>query len=207
MTTTFFISETKLREFSDINNNVDSLFLKNAVRVAQDLEIQRMLGTILYDKLISDIDASTLTGVYKTLVDDYVQNALLWWAYYYALEDLYIRPRNNGVLRATGGENSEGVDLRVFNVKRQSAQNKAEVYSEKLVEYLIESGTQTFPELGQNTLLYQDTPDYSTQYGSPFTFRNGGYGAHLQSAIECGLPLSDSRYPYLPPPVVSRKIK
>lgn len=200
MTSTFFISETKLREFTDINNNVDSLFLKNAVRVAQDIEIQRILGTILYDKLISDIDGSTLSGVYKTLVDDYVQDALLFWAYYYALEDLYIRPRNNGVLRATGGENSESVDLNIYNVKRQSAKNKAKWYSEKLTEYLIAKGTTTFPELGQSAELYENIPDYSVKYASPFQFRDGGYGAHLNQAVEAGLPLSDSRYPYLPPP-------
>ena len=200
MTDTFIISETKLRNFSDINNNVDSLFLKNAVRIGQDLEIQRILGTKLYNKILSDIDASTLTGVYKTLVDDYVQNALLFWAYYYALEDIYIRPRNNGVLRATGGENSESVDLNVYNIKRQSQKNKAEWYSEKLSEYLIEKGSSVFPELGQSVELYEDIPDFSVQYSSPFQFRYSGYGAHLDEAIRIGLPLSDSRYPYLPPP-------
>ena len=206
MTTTFIISETKLRDFTDLNNNVDSLFLKNAVRVAQDLEIQRITGSKLYRKILSDIDAGTLTGVYATLVNDYIVDALLYWAYYYALEDLYIRPRNNGVLRATGGENSEGVDLNIFNVKRQSQKNKAEWYSEKLSEYLIEN-TNTFPELNESTKLYEDIPDYSVQYSSPFQFRGQGYGAHLREAMEIGLPLSDSRYPYLPPPQYNKKIK
>lgn len=206
MTTTFIISETKLRDFTDLNNNVDSLFLKNAVRIGQDIEIQRILGTKLYKRILSDIDASTLTGNYATLVNDYVVDALLFWAYYYALEDIYVRPRNNGVLRATGGENSESVDLNLFNVKRQSAKNKAEWYSEKLSEYLIEN-TNTFPELNESTKLYEDIPDYSVQYSSPFQFRSKGYGSHIREAMEAGLGLSDSRYPFLPPPQYRKKIK
>ena len=45
MTSTFLISETKLRQFSDINNNTDTELLRNAVREAQDIELQRILGT------------------------------------------------------------------------------------------------------------------------------------------------------------------
>ena len=160
-----------------------------------------MLGTKLYQKILSDIDASTLSGVYKTLVDDYVQNALLYWAYYYALDAIYLRPRNNGVLRATGGENSEGVDFQLYNVKRQNVKNKAEWYGEKLVEYLIAQGTTVFPELGESVELYEQIPDFSLQYQSPIVFRNGGTrGFHLEEAIRAGIPLSDSRFSYLPPP-------
>ena len=59
MTTTLLISEAKVRQFTDINNNVDSSLLTNAIRTAQDIELQRVLGTILYNKIISDVDAAT----------------------------------------------------------------------------------------------------------------------------------------------------
>ena len=85
MTTTFIISEAKLREFTDIDNNVDTALIKNAIREAQDIELQRVLGTLLYQKILSDISSSSLTGDYKTLVDDYVQNFLLYATYFYAL--------------------------------------------------------------------------------------------------------------------------
>ena len=64
MTNTLIISEAKLRQFTDLNDSVDTELLKNAVRTAQDITIQRVLGTKLYQKILSDIDASTLTGVY-----------------------------------------------------------------------------------------------------------------------------------------------
>ena len=70
MTTTFIISEAKLRQFTDINDNLDTELIKNAVREAQDISLQRIIGTKLYNKILSDIDGSGLTGDYKTLVDD-----------------------------------------------------------------------------------------------------------------------------------------
>lgn len=203
MTTTFFISETKLRQFTDLNNNVDTELLRNAVREAQDIEIQRLIGTILYNKLISDVDGGTLTGDYKTLMDDYIQNALLYYAYYYALEDVYIRPRNNGLLTPQGGENSASVDASFYNRKRQSQKNKAEWYAEKLTEYLIENQAQ-FPEITQGTKLYEDIADFGIQYKSPIVFEFNTYAPNLRNAMALGIPITDSRYNFLPPPHLSK---
>ena len=45
-------------------------------------------------------------------------------------EDIYVRPRNNGLLSPTGGENSEKVDGTWYNRKRQSVENKKQFYEE-----------------------------------------------------------------------------
>ena len=152
MTNTLIISEAKLRQFTDLNDSVDTELLKNAVRTAQDISVQRILGTKLYKKILSDIDASSLTGNYKTLVDDYVQDFLLYAAYYEALEAIYIRPRNNGLLTPTGGENSIEVDRSLFNVKRQNTKNKMMFYADRLSAYLAEEQS-LFPSHDRNLLL------------------------------------------------------
>jgi hypothetical protein len=206
MTDTLIISETKLRQFTDLNNNVDTELLRNAVREAQDIEIQRILGTLLYDSIMNQIDAgpSWTTPAYETLVNDYIQSSLIYWAYYYAQEDIYIRTRNNGMLIPTGGDNSVNVERDMYNVRRQSTKNKAEFYSEKLTNYII-TNTNLFPETQQTTELYQQLPDFGVQYSSPIVFANSGYAPHLRGAIDAGIPLSDSRFPYLPPPNQSTK--
>ena len=88
MTTTLFISENKLKNFTDLNNSVDPDLLKNAVREAQDINIQRMLGYNLYQKMITDVNNNTLTGYYLTLMNEYLQDTLLYWSYYEALESI-----------------------------------------------------------------------------------------------------------------------
>lgn len=192
MTDTLFISENKLKNFTDLNNAIDPDLLKNAVREAQDIHVQRMLGYNLYQKLISDVKNNTLTGVYKTLMDVYVQDSLLYWAYFEALEAIWLRPRNNGLIIPQGGESSVGVDSKVYDKKRESVKNKAEWYSERLVGYLIDNGT-LFPEFQTETGM-EIFPDQSTAYKSPFVVRRGYAGAMR----ECGIKVVDSRYKYLP---------
>lgn len=197
MTSTFIISEAKLREFTDVNDNLDTAFIKNAVREAQDIHLQRIIGTVLYNKLLSDIDADSLAGAYKTLVDDYVQDFLLYAAYYECLLAIYVRPRNNGLLSSTGGENSESVTRDLYEVKRQSVENKMQYYAERLVNYIIEKQN-SLPELNENNFLYEQYPDYGSQYRSPIVFRYQNRGTHYQEARDAGLRITDSRYPQYP---------
>ena len=102
MTDVLLISEAKLREFTDINNNVDSALLTNAIREAQDIELQRVIGTLLYNKILSDVEGSTISGDYKDLLDNWIQDFLLYASFYIALEYIYLRPRNNGLVKPTG---------------------------------------------------------------------------------------------------------
>jgi hypothetical protein len=198
MTTTFILSESKLRNFTDINTSLDTALIKNALREAQDIHLQRIIGTKLYDKILSDIDSSSLTGVYQTLVDDYIQDFLLYAAYYETLESIYIRPRNNGLLTPTGGENSIEVDRSMYNVKRQSVENKMEFYAEKLSRYLSEEEA-NYPELNANNKAYEQNPDYSSQYRSPIVFnRDTKVLGNYKWAKEAGLRITNSAYKQYP---------
>ena len=197
MTTVQLISEAKIREFTDMNNNVDSKLISNAIREAQDIDLQRLLGTLLYNKILSDVQSNTLTGAYQTLVDDWIQNFLLYATYYNTLEYIYMRPRNNGLLTPTGGENSESVDRAMYNVKRQSVMNKREFYAEKLTDYLIENQN-SYPEISENVLLYQQVADFGEQFKSPIVMKYNTYSPHLKNLLKMGFKTYDIRYPYLP---------
>ena len=101
MTNTFLISETQIRNYTDIEDNIDTALIKNGIREAQDIKLQTVLGTLLTDKIYSLVDADTIgdseNAAYKTLLDSYIQNMLIYAAYYYILDSVYIRSRNNGL--------------------------------------------------------------------------------------------------------------
>ena len=120
MENTLLISEAKLKRFTDINNALDPDLLSSIIREAQIIHVTRLLGTPLYDKILSLVDNNTLTGNYQTLVNDYVQDSLLYWAYYESLESIYLRPRNAGLVKPTGGENNIDADIALYDKKRQS---------------------------------------------------------------------------------------
>ena len=199
MTNTFLISEAKLRQFTDINDNVDTELLKNAVRVGQDIELQRVIGTNLYQSLLTQVDAGPVwtTPNYETLVNDYIQDFLLYAAYYEALEAIYLRPRNNGLLTPTGGENSVNADRSLYDMKRQSVNNKMQYYGERLSNYIAEEQA-LFPELNSANKIYEQWPDYGIQYRSPVAFKYQNRAAHYQQAKEAGLRIADSKYKQFP---------
>jgi len=207
MTDVLLLSWTKLKQWSDINDSVDPDLLKNNIRLSQDIDLQRVIGTVLYDKLLDLVKNGTIddssNAVYKTLLDDYVQPMLLYAAYYETLESIYIRPRNNGLLTPQGGENSNSVDRQIYDMKRQSVKNKMEFYADKLTRYITQEES-SYPELTQNTLLYQQVADYGSQYRSSIVFRANTRSRYLNLARRAGLPIVDSAYSQYPPPKIRR---
>ena len=75
-----FISESKLKDSTAINLNLDVNLLLPYVRQAQKLYVETKLGTDLNQKLKDLIIAGTLgdpaNAAYKTLVDDYIGDSL-----------------------------------------------------------------------------------------------------------------------------------
>lgn len=194
MTTTFLISEAKVRQFTSLNNSVDTELVKNCIRTAQDYWLQNIIGTVLYNKLLSDVDADTLTGNYETLVLNYIQDFLLYAVYYESLEEIFLRPRNNGLLRPNGGESSDPVDKDIYDMKRQSVRNKMEYYAQRLTNYILEEESY-FPELEQGDKLYQQEPDYTSKYKNPFVMQGSYY---LDWARKYGIRTYDRRFKAYP---------
>ena len=80
MATALFISTQDLKKNSIIDGNVDIDKMLQFVKVAQQIDIQNLLGTDLYNKISEDIIADNLTGDYLTLVNTYVQPCLIWFS-------------------------------------------------------------------------------------------------------------------------------
>ncbi len=199
MTNTFLISEAIIRNYTDIEDNIDSALIKNGIREAQDIKLQPIIGTLLIDKLYALVDAGTIGDAanadYKALLDGYIQNMLIYAAYWYILDSVYIRSRNNGLLIPDGGENSVAADRSMYNVKRQAVQNKMEFYSNLLTDYIIEEQT-LYPELNASNKLFELNPDYDEKYGSPFVFNHKG--KMTREFIKRGYRVYDTRYKQYP---------
>lgn len=198
MTDVFLISEAKLREFTDMDNNVDTALIKNAIREAQDIPLQQCIGTLLYNKILNLVETGDITqsqySDYKYILDAYIQDFLLYAAYWYALDSIYLRSRNNGLLVPNGGENSIAADRSLYNVKKQTVENKMNYYNDRLTNYIIEEEVK-FPELNDANKLYQQWPDYNTKYRNPFGFSKSTFYEELKRR---GIRTYDSRYPQYP---------
>tara|TARA_Y100000114_G_scaffold93118_1_gene86539 strand:+ start:192 stop:758 length:567 start_codon:yes stop_codon:yes gene_type:complete len=130
-----FISENKLKKSTTINGNVDVELLRPYMKVAQDIHIHPKLGTDLYNKLQSDISGSSLTGNYQTLVENYIQDALVHWTLYECIPFLGYKIMNKNIVRKTS-EQSENAGLDELNYLREVVRNTAEWYTERLIDWL-----------------------------------------------------------------------
>ena len=100
----------------------------------------------------------------------------------------------NLLLQPNGGENADSVDRSLYNMKRQSVENKMEYYAERLTNYIIQENG-SYPELNENDLLYEQQPNYDSKYRGGFVLPRT---LQAEAAVRRGIRLYDSRYPSCP---------
>jgi len=149
MATVLFITRTDLVKNSIIDGNVDTDKFIQFVKVAQQIEIKNYLGTALYDKIGSDISGSSLSGNYLTLVNDYVQPMLIWYAQAEYIPYAAFSIKNGGIYKHTS-ENAETVSKTEVDFLVQKARNTAEYYTQRFLDY-INNNSGLFPEYSQNS--------------------------------------------------------
>lgn len=101
------ISDETLKERTTIHGNIDPKLLYPEIKAAQDMYIHPILGTALFNKIVSDVDAGTITGNYKTLLDDYIIDCLLYYTLAGLPEALSYQFWNKGVIRKQGDESGD----------------------------------------------------------------------------------------------------
>ena len=179
MSYVLFISEAKLKDSTAINLNVDVDLLLPYVRQAQKLYVETKLGTDLTDKLKAEITAGTLTGAYKTLVDDYIGDMLPHWAFYHAVPFLRFKIENGNIYSKTS-ETGTALSTEEAQHLREEVRNTAEYYTERMIDY-VTNNTSSFPEYNTNSgadvnpdrnAYYNGMNLESPRQGTKLTLRN-----------------------------------
>ena len=177
MAYTLFISETKLKESTAINLNVDVNLLLPYVRQAQKLYVEPKLGTQLTEHLKAQIQAGTLGGADKILVDEYIGDMLPNWAFYHAVPFLRFKIENWNIYSKTS-ETGTAMSTEESQHLREEISNTAQYYTERMIEYVI-----------NNVSLF---PDYSTNTGADVQPDQNAYynGMNLQRPEKQGTKLT-----------------
>lgn len=130
-----FITIKELKRKSIFDGNLDSDKIIQFIEVAQDTEIQTYLGSKLYEKLQADIIAGTLTGDYKTLVDDYVKPMLIWYTQAAYIPYAAYQISNGGIYKHSS-ENSTAVDQSEINSLTSHSTETAEFYTQRFMDHM-----------------------------------------------------------------------
>jgi len=130
-----FITLKELKRKSIFDGNLDADKIVHFIEVAQDTEIQTYLGSKLYEKLQADIIANTLTGDYKTLVDDYIKPMLVWYTQAAYIPYAAYQISNGGIYKHNS-ENSTPVDQSEINSLANHATETAEFYTQRFMDHM-----------------------------------------------------------------------
>ena len=146
MARVLLISEQTLKKNSVVNNNVDGMYILPAIEYAQDAGLQPLLGTKLYNKLMSLVENGDImtSSDYKFLLDEYITPYLINKVTADIQIPLAFKLRNQGVVQNTS-ENTYVPSLKDMQYVAQSYENKANFYGNRLSDYL-KANRSKYPE-------------------------------------------------------------
>ena len=149
------VSENYIKENTTILENVENTFIKNNILLVQDMYLQDVLGSRLYDDIISQFEDykvdydSGVTGItfsdyvdqkYLTLVKNYIQPMLKFYVLYSSVYDIYSKFTNKSIV-TQNSENSNVVSEKYIEILKSDFLNKAEFYAKRLSDYLLDNTT------------------------------------------------------------------
>lgn len=129
------ISEDYLKTESFLDDNVSGKYLLTAIKMAQDIELQSIIGT----KLLHSIQKKVFDNVieleankrYKDLLDNYIQPFLLYQVLSEIVIPISYKMSNFGVMQSSD-EKDYSVDNKQINLVKKFYFDKANVYKERL---------------------------------------------------------------------------
>ena len=159
-----FCSRNDIVKRTPLGGNVDPDTVIPFVKTAQDKYLLIALGTVLYNYLQAQVAAGTLTGVYKTLVDDYIIDTLVHYSMVEALPFLAYSIGNTGITKNLNSEQGASPNKSDIDYLLQKELATAQFYAERLVNYLIAQNN-LYPQYTATTGFSDNVyPDKGQQY-------------------------------------------
>jgi len=157
MNQVLFISEAKLKENSNVLENVDTKFVRNAILKVQRTKCLPVIGSDLYDKIADLIVAGTINlaqnSVYKNLLDDELQQSVIAFTVAELYPTVSYKITTKGALQFNN-ENSTPLDLNTIKFMVQKYTDDGEYWLVRMRSYCTQ-----FSKLGE--LPEYLNPDYN----------------------------------------------
>ncbi len=145
-------------ELSYVDSNVQTSIVRVAIIRTQDNAIEPVLGTPLYKKILQDIKDDTLTGVYETLVNDYVIRYLVPMIEIELAPHINWEMRNKSVGTSSDETIAAGDQTSVYSLVEQ-VRKSTHRYKDRLIGYLCDqSSAGNLPEYKQAIVDSEETP-------------------------------------------------
>lgn len=143
------VSEDTIRTYSEISENIYGKSLLPAIRTAQDLYLQEILGSCLYNKILNLIEDGSIVDIenapYKNLLDNYVQPYMIERVVADLIPIVGSKIANLGVYKSQD-EYTQNVSAGEVDRLQYSHVVKADHYAKRMQNFL-KGNRSAYPEL------------------------------------------------------------
>jgi hypothetical protein len=199
------ITEQKLKDFTAINDNVDTTELRFAIQTAQNIFLQETLGTNLFEyilKLVKDGDIDLIQyDDYKELLNNFIQPMLIQYSYYLSLDNFFVKFMNIGLVQ-NRSEQGNPIDIRTLTYLKNNAKNLAEFQDNLLRRHLVFNSWK-YPQYTLTSNNGDLIPEFTGAFKSNVILPGGrrilgypGYGAGNAGGGYGVNPVYDCGYPW-----------
>lgn len=132
------ITAEEIRVHTSMGGNVDADKFMHLLDDVQILVLEPVLGTKLFEKILTDFEASTLAGDYLKMFNSYIKPVLWHSVYAQYLRDGIVLAQNTGIYTKQP-DNGTPSNLEDIQYVAKSAQSKADVYVDRLDRFLCDT--------------------------------------------------------------------
>lgn len=152
MTNILLISEDTIKSCSNLNDNIWGKSLAPAIVVAQDIQLQKYLGSCLYKKILELVDTDTIGREenihYKHLLDNYITDFLIYQTIANLIPEISTKLVNLGVV-ISNDEHTTNITQGERDLVVSHYQNIADSYA-KYMQMYLKGNRNKFKELDCN---------------------------------------------------------
>jgi hypothetical protein len=153
-----FILPSVVKDRMGLHTNVDDKLVVPEIKAAQDMYIRPLLGSILFDKMLTDVN--TLSGKYKDLFEQFIIDALCNYVMAELPEALNYQYWNKGVATKNTQESSTPSLTDMYTIVGKY-RKRAEHYANAARLFILANVTQ-LPEYHAAGGVDKVSPDAST---------------------------------------------
>ncbi len=163
MAKTLFISTDYIKKNSPVNFNIEDKLLTPVIAVEQDINFEKLLGTKLYNSLQTQAAAGSLTADNQILLEEYVQQSLLYFVLSRLIHQSSFKFHQKGV-GVMESENEKPLDFEQIKYYVKDFKNIGEYYAQRLINYLKANSSNYQDYASPDSGWDQIQPNHSTRY-------------------------------------------
>lgn len=158
------ITPAVVKQRTSLHSNVDDKLIIPEIKAAQDMRVRPLLGSILFTKLLSDIQTGALAGDYLKLMDSFIVDIMCNYVLSELPEGLNYQFYNKG-LSTKAQDNSEVPSMGDMYAMISKYKKRAEHYANACRLYIMQN-LASYPEYYAAGGIDKVQPDRSV-YSSP----------------------------------------